>query len=531
MRRLPIRVGLAVLLLGGATFAGLALTGGGESDDRARPRGTAGQLIDPGTPLPKTPRRPRVILIVLDEFPPDLLLGPDGRIDAVRYPNFAALAKTGYWFPNATTVYDSTSKATPEIMDAKLPRPGTAPNFLDHPRTVYDLFGPRGYRIVSSEEATSICPPRYCAGAVPQRPQVLANLRGGRRERLRRFFGSIEPGDRPTFHIKHFLLPHGPYMFLPSGKQTRRGSEDPVPEIGSPKGFHDRFLTEHNEQRLRLQIAYVDRELGALFARMKRERTLDTSLIAITADHGLSFELGVADRRTVTESNIHEIAPVPLFIKAPGQRRGRTERSYVRTIDIVPTIADLLGFRMPYRADGRSAFSRETRRRRFVQMIERDFSGRLLVSAQSLERRRRTLVRRKLAMFGSGDWRALYSGIGPNRALLGRDVAGLRPVGRGTIGATIAQAGDMRDVRPASIILPTQVAGLIRGGRPGARRDIAVAVNGRIRAVGRTFYLQGAPRESFSVMVPESALRAGRNAVEVLEVTNRGRRLRLLGRT
>ena len=91
---------------------------------------------------------------------------------------------------------------------------------------------------------------------------------------------------------------------------------------------------------------------------MKANGSYDQSLIAITADHGFAFEVGVRDRRTATRSNIDEIAPVPLFIKAPGQTRGRTSSAYARTVDVVPTIADVLNFRMPYRTDGRSAFSR-----------------------------------------------------------------------------------------------------------------------------------------------------------------------------
>ena len=36
--------------------------------------------------------RPPVVVVVFDEFPADTLIGPDGEIDAERYPNFAALA-------------------------------------------------------------------------------------------------------------------------------------------------------------------------------------------------------------------------------------------------------------------------------------------------------------------------------------------------------------------------------------------------------------------------------------------------------
>ncbi len=81
-----------------------------------------------------------------------------------------------------------------------------------------------------------------------------------------------------------------------------------------------------------------------MITRMKANGTYDQSLIAITADHGFSFQVGVSDRRTATRSNIDEIAPVPLFIKAPGQTRGRTSSAYARTVDVVPTIADLLNF-------------------------------------------------------------------------------------------------------------------------------------------------------------------------------------------
>ena len=59
--------------------------------------------------------------------------------------------------------------------------------------------------------------------------------------------------------------------------------------------------------------------------------------------------------------------------------------------------------------------------------------------------------------------------------------------------------------------------------------DLAVAVNGRIEAVGRTFHLDGDPREHYSLMVPEASLHDGRNLVEVLEVTGGGT-LRLLAR-
>ena len=67
-------------------------------------------------------------------------------------------------------------------------------------------------------------------------------------------------------------------------------------------------------------------------------------------------------------------------------------------------------------------------------------------------------------------------------------------------------------------VFPTRVTGALRGVPLAEHRDLAVAVNGRIRAVGRSFDLWLRGREYFSMMVPETSLHAGRNRLEVFEV-------------
>lgn len=477
---------------------------------------------------PAVPAPPPVVMLVLDEFPTDHLLGPDGEIDAGRYPGFAALAATGTWFPNAHTVYDSTTKAVPAILDSQLPQPGTKPTFEDHPRSVYDLFARHGYRIVRSEEASSICPPRHCPAAQAKSPPVVDLLRAGRPARLRRFFRAIRPRP-PTFYLKHVLLPHGPHIYLPSGKRARRQKGEQLPGLETVPGFADRTATDYNQQRLLLQIGYVDLQLRRLMRRLERLALFDDALIVVTADHGISSEVGVANRRRTTPANIDELAPVPLFIKAPGQRTPNTDRAYVRTVDVVPTMADILGFRMPYRADGRSAFSPSVQRRRTVKVIARDFSGTIAIGARALERRRAALLRTRLRRFGSGDWLSLHLGTGPNRELLRRSLDDLRAAraGRSSSESVLIGAAELQRVSPSSSVVPTQVTGRVSGeSKPG--RDIAVAVNGRVEAVSRTFRLTGSNDEVFAVNVPETALRSGRNEVVVLEV-GPGNELRLLG--
>ena len=121
----------AALAVGALALAG-AWRGGSEA--------TAGYA-------PDAKGRPPVVVLILDEFPTDDLLRPDGRIDARRFPNFARLASMSTWFPNAFTVYDSTFKAVPAILDARLPEKGSTPDVRSHQPSVYHLMHRLGYEI------------------------------------------------------------------------------------------------------------------------------------------------------------------------------------------------------------------------------------------------------------------------------------------------------------------------------------------------------------------------------------------------
>jgi hypothetical protein len=521
-----VRRWLAIVLVPVAvwTAALVVASCASDGDDQAAADGA------PARPA-KVRGKPPVVMLIMDEFPTESLRGPDGRIDAARYPNFARLAAISTWFLNSTTIYDSTPKAVPAIMDARMPFKGEAPDTRDHSRSVYTLFGQRGYRVADSEEATAICPPRYCPQARRRRPGILKHLNRGRPERYASWVRSMRRGSRPGLWVKHLLLPHGPWLFLPSGKQERPTVKDPVPGLASPRGFGDRGLTNFNRQRYTLQLGFADRELGRLLDRLQDTGLLERALLVVTADHGYAWEVGVKDRRKVTRSNVDEIGPQPLFIKAPGQRRGRVDRSYVRTIDIVPTMADILGIRINWRHQGRSAFSREVRRRRLVRLPNREFTRIITIGAAELERRRRANLRAQARLFGSGvhsklvfgdPFASVYRAV-PHRELLGRPVATLEQGRRGRLRATVATANLTRSVNLRSSLLPNHIAGRLTGGRRGATRDVAVAVNGVVQSVGHTFFLARSPTETFTVLVPEGALRQGRNDVRVFALSRRGR--------
>lgn len=516
-----------MLLLSIAVFAvlgavGYALLRGNESDTRA----ATGQA------------KPPVVVIVFDEFPADTLLEPGGKIDSARFPNFATLAKTSTWFRNGHTVYDSTFKAVPAILDARLPRPRTAADVRSHQPSVYHLMNELGYSVIRVESGSAVCPPWICADGRTRRPGVLSRLAGaGRPARLHRWTGALRRREQPTFYFHHALLPHEPWLYLPSGHQARPAREDPVPGINRPGGFHLRGLTDHNQLRHLLQVGFVDRELGLIMRRMRRTKIFDEAVFIVLADHGYSFDTNVPSRRLVREGNVEEIAPVPFFVKVPGQTKGVVDDSLVRSIDVVPTIADLLDTEVYWRNDGHSAFSDETEEREEVTLERRDFDGMVTIERDDFEAAREQLRRRRAAKFGTGarsrrafgdPWASAYR-IGPHQELLDRRVRRGALARSGSVRAQVANAELLANVDRQGPLLPTRVAGRLKGGFPGELRDVALALNGRIAAVGESFRLRGRSAEFFSLMAPNSALRQGRNRVELLEVQPNGT-LELLSR-
>jgi hypothetical protein len=73
-------------------------------------------------------------------------------------------------------------------------------------------------------------------------------------------------------------------------------------------------------------------------------------------------------------------------------------------------------------------------------------------------------------------------------------------------------------------VVPALVSGSLAA---PAQEDVAVAVNGRVASIGRTYRAGG--ETEFIAMVPPSAYRSGPNRVQVLEILPGGR-LRELGR-
>jgi len=163
--------------------------------------------------------------------------------------------------------------------------------------------------------------------------------------------------DEPFFLFVHFFDPHALYqppepydrMF-----ETAAGPPFPIPANRIPPYAR---ISGENDARVYIsrydgEIRYVDDQIARLVEALESRGVLDDTLLVVTADHGESLtEHGFffAHGWRLFEPSIH----VPLLLRYPAALpRGRRVAGIAQSIDVMPTLLELLGIDGPAEMDG-----------------------------------------------------------------------------------------------------------------------------------------------------------------------------------
>jgi hypothetical protein len=500
-----------------------------------------------------------VVFLMWDEFPIISLMNENEQIDARRFPNFARLARSANWYRNMTTLSPTTTYAVPSALSGVNPRRGKLPLFQNYPDNLFTLLG-RDYKLNVIETQTRLCPSRLCRvkgqGTEARLSSLYSDARTvylhllappaledrlpaideswgdfgsdtgqqleetlpkvnlhtfyiGRLDDFGKFLGKLRAPKRgvPTLNYLHVLMPHGPWLYFPDGR---------VRAVASPRApgrtgdlWRDESLAQQAWQRHLLQVGYTDVLLGRLIDRLQKTGLWRKALLGVTADEGDSFR-GGDFRRNPSKTNLSTVAFIPLFVKLPGQTRGKVIDRRVTSVDIVPTIADVLGVRIPWKTDGRS--------------VLKGGSGSNVVQLESvkaslpaaLAQRKRSLDR-QIRLFGTGTWGPRFAATGPYWRLVGQPVNTLTVAGKVAADGIVDAVGSklLRSLPKNSPLVPSPIAGKLPGLKRGG--PIALALNGRIAAVSQTYQASGKLR--FSLLPSDAAFRPGRNDVRLFLVS------------
>jgi len=520
-----------------------------------------------------------VVVVVFDELPVVSLMDGTGGIDARSSPNFARLASMSTWYRNTTSVHDHTVGAVPAILDGRNPEGMVLPTLAQHPRNLFTLLG-GAYDVDAYEALTMMCPPGVCGGAgggTPLTTRMRSLVRDTRAvagrvvmppELARRFpsldlrwgdFGSqgggqgfrdfvaafakalqeqpkgaaerkalatgdpvgavaafsagLRPRARPSLHFLHLEMPHGPWRFLPDG--VRYDPQGVLP-AGEDLTWRSQPSADMNRSRHLLQVGFADRLLGRMLDRMQETGLLDRALVVVTADHGAAFRAG-QPMRTATKENIGDVAWVPLFVKRPGAHTGTVDERPAETIDVLPTITDVVG--TP--ADGLDGVSLLARpvagRRRSIEATNTRVVGRLSLPDGAGPRDR--ALRSKLSVVGDDpeDPHRLYR-AGAYGELVGTEAP--RSAAASGLSIESGEVDRFDHLDPRSGTLPVLLRGKLRakGSDRAAGTHAVISVNGTI--AGAVLLRNPGPTEAaFVVLLDPSTFRSGRNEVAAYAVT------------
>jgi arylsulfatase A-like enzyme len=127
-----------------------------------------------------------------------------------------------------------------------------------------------------------------------------------------------ETRERPLYLWVHYFDAHGPYLRVPGVSYA---------------SYTDEALHEY-------ELTYIDHELGRLIAAL--DARAEPNYVIVTADHGTVFRSDPNAQRGHYGFDLHSATlHVPLIVRGPSLKPARVD-GVVSTMDIVPTIADLL---------------------------------------------------------------------------------------------------------------------------------------------------------------------------------------------
>lgn len=360
-----------------------------------------------------------IVLLVFDEISGLSLWNKHRNLDPKLVPNFAQFARDAVWYRNATSVHPRTGQDIPAILTGSTPHPKLTPKIQHYPENLFTwLIGSRQYRITALEPYSALYPPEFDQERkkipspfnqlnrglqtliplyahialprifdLPQLPKSWFGLRPDGTEIVTRHYGKLafnwnslrknqmdlfvetiaqhSPSTVPCF-FQHLVLPHIGWCYFPNGSSyiTDFGNEfHPLGGLGETREIWcgDPQALDFARFRYRLQLALADQHVGRVLDQLKASGLYEQSLIIVMGDHGVSFEPN-RSRRALEPGLYEDILSVPLLVKYPDSlpnppSPGTINDDNVEIIDILPTIAETIGMRLPTPFSGRSLLS------------------------------------------------------------------------------------------------------------------------------------------------------------------------------
>ena len=295
-----------------------------------------------------TSRRPNIVLIYVDDMGTEL--GCYGN-PVIRTPNIDRIAEQGTRFERAYTVTPSCSASRAALLTGRYPHANGVKSLIQwHRRPDRHLYPHR----IERTQRHSL---KRTETIIAQTLKKLGYTTGI----LGKWHVSVDPvtdwgfdevwaepeefiaknKDKPFFYYHTLVHTHEPFWASPDFPYSPE-------EVVLPP-----YFSENPDLRKDLAVYYSaisnqDREIGRILDSLDREGIAGNTIVIFSSDNGPPYARAKA---TLYEWGIR----TPLIVRYPDRLpHGQTTKALAATIDIYPTLLEILGEKVPDRIQGRS---------------------------------------------------------------------------------------------------------------------------------------------------------------------------------
>jgi arylsulfatase A-like enzyme len=273
------------------------------------------------------PLRPTIVLVSIDALGAPRLTALGSQ--TALMPNLDAFASRSVLFTRCFSQGPSTRLSFPSMFtsrwDSQLPfEPGARlpHSFSPTERQLQDALDDAGYETVAVLPNEYFDPARWPSVTRGFQHVDTSAIGAGKHDAPGVTDAALrwlsKDRDRPLYLWVHYYDAHPPYLQLP-GVSYRQSGEEPLYEA---------------------ELTYIDRELGRLLFAL--EQRPEPTYVIVTADHSTVFHPDPASRRSHYGYDLYSATlHVPLIVHGP-QLQPRRVETLASTMDIAPTVADLL---------------------------------------------------------------------------------------------------------------------------------------------------------------------------------------------
>ncbi len=301
------------------------------------------------------PQRLNVLLITADDLNADSAGWLGNHMHPT--PNLDIFAKTAHRFVNAHVTIPICQPGRAVLMTGRLPHHNGALGFgpiNDDVMTLPEILRGQGYFTAAIAKTAHMKPDaKFPWDQVGE--QVLGKQPANFAKRFRQMLSSAQAQQKPFFINANICDPHRPFIkvnAVPGPPAEREPTLQGVRIFQTQEVAVPAFLEDLPEIRREIAQYYTnvsrfDVTLGLILQELTDAGHDEDTIVMFLSDHGMSFPFSKA---TVYYNGTWS----PTLLRIPGQATTQTRPEWVSSLDVTPTLLELLQVAPPANMDGRS---------------------------------------------------------------------------------------------------------------------------------------------------------------------------------